>query len=649
MIRLRLATPAALVACALILAAPAAAESRHAHSKTDLAVQRSVRGGAKTIKVIITIDGAAERQQVRQALEAHGDVVKSEHPLVGAIAVELHREDLDQLANYPGVRSIAADALVSAGGSYGSDWGSTAANGTTSNVGGLTSTTLTNPLRSTLGLPSVASSGPTGRGIGVAIVDSGISPSFDFGFRITAFFDFTKGGVPANAYDDYGHGTHVAGLIGSNGVLSGFQLQGVAPEVTFVGLKVLDQNGQGSTSNVIKAIEYVVANRQRLGVQIINLSLGHPVFAAAADDPLVQAVERASAAGLIVVASAGNFGQNPSTGKTGYAGTTSPGNAPSAITVGCAVTQGTVARGDDRVAGYSSRGPTWYDAYSKPDVVAPGHRLTSDATSGSTLFNLLTTSRQRVGFGQFLQLSGTSMATGVTTGVVALVLEANRNAQYYGATRLTPNLVKAILEYSAIPVLDDAGAPYDVLTQGAGEINAQGAIALSSAIDTSARTGDWWLRNSVPTQTIIAATALVWAKNVVWGNNVVWGDLLFHNSSAWSTTILWGDQIIWGNFAITNASNLVWGDAAVWASNVVWGDRLIGMTDGDNVVWGSAFAGDNLVWGNLADDNIVWGNLFDDNIVWGNSYGGDNLVWGSGVDNVIWGNVVRPGPTGGLF
>ena len=178
MIRLRLATPAALVAWTLILAAPAAAESRHAHSKTDLAVQRSVRGGAKTIKVIITIDGAAERQQVRQALEAHGDVVKSEYPLVGAIAVELHREDLDQLANYPGVRSIAADALVSAGSSYGSDWGSTAGNGTTSNVGGLTGgTTFTNPLRSTLGLPSVASSGPTGRGIGVAIVASESPPS----------------------------------------------------------------------------------------------------------------------------------------------------------------------------------------------------------------------------------------------------------------------------------------------------------------------------------------------------------------------------------------------------------------------------------------------------------------------------------------
>jgi serine protease AprX len=481
----------------------------------------------------------------------------------------------------------------------------------------------------------------------VALIDSGIAPSFDFGSRITGFFDFTKGGVPATAYDDYGHGTHVAGLIGSNGFLSGFQLQGVAPEVSFVALKVLDKNGQGSTSDVIKAIEYVVANRQRLGVQIINLSLGHPVFAAASDDPLVQAVERASAAGLVVVTSAGNYGSNPNTGLPGYAGTTSPGNAPSAITVGCASTQGTVARGDDRIPGYSSRGPTWYDGYAKPDVVAPGHKLTSDANSSSTLFNLLPTSRQKVGLGQFLQLSGTSMATGVTTGVVALVLDANRSARYYGSAGLTPNLVKAILQYSAIPLSGDSGARYDVLTQGAGEINAQGAIALGSAIDTSSRPGDWWLRNSVPTQSVIGGTMYSWAQNIIWGNNVVWGDVLFRSGAAWSASVIWGDaHVAWSNLAVVNPTNIVWANAAMWDANIVWGNRLIGMWDGDNIVWGNVVGLDNIVWSNLTDDNIVWGNLFEDNIVWGNSLGGDNLVWGNGVDNLVWGNVSM---SGGIF
>jgi serine protease AprX len=639
----RLSSRALITALVAIIAAPVSAESRRSHPKTDLAIQRAIRGGAGTLRVIISVADPNERLAIRKALESHGDSIKSEHPLVGAFAAEIHAGDVSQLANYPGVQFVSVDAPVSAGAAtYGTDWGSSSGG----SIDTTTTTSTAGVLRSTLGLPPVAGSGPTGRGIGVAVIDSGISPSLDLGFRITGFYDFTKGGVPAYPYDDYGHGTHIAGLIGSNGLLSGFALQGVAPEVNFVGLKVLDKNGQGSTSDVIKAVEYVVANRQRLGVQIINLSLGHPIYADAADDPLVQAVERASAAGLIVVASAGNFGQNPNTGQVGYAGTTSPGNAPSAITVGCAVTRGTVARGDDRVATYSSRGPTWYDGFVKPNVVAPGHALASDTNVNSTLYQLLTSSRLKVGYSSFLQLSGTSMATGVTTGVVALVLQANRNAQYPGATPLTPNLVKAILEYSAIPMFDDAGVRYDVFTQGAGEINAQGAIALASAIDTSARNGEWWLRNSVPTQTVIGGAALTWAQNVIWGDNVVWGDLLFRNSSAWATTFVWGsDNIVWGNAVSTSATNIVWANAVVWASNVVWGDRAIGVTDGTNIVW-SNVAFDNIVWGNLCQDNIVWGNLFDDNIVWGNS---DNIVWGNGVDNIVWGNVAGPTPGGGLF
>src|SRR4030095_12493844 len=109
-----------------------------------------------------------------------------------------------------------------------------------------------------------------------------------------------------------------------------------------------------------KALEYVTANKARLGVQIVNLSLGHPIFAPASDDPLVAAVERATDAGLIVVASAGNFGINQKTGQPGYTGITSPGNAPSALTVGATDTKNTTTRADDAVAPYSSRGPSWF-------------------------------------------------------------------------------------------------------------------------------------------------------------------------------------------------------------------------------------------------------------------------------------------------
>ena len=117
----------------------------------------------------------------------------------------------------------------------------------------------------------------------------------------------------------------------------------------------------------------------------MNLSLGHPIYEPAGNDPLVAAVERAVSAGIVVVVSAGNFGGDPVTHEVGYAGITSPGNAPDAITVGAVETLQTVTRRDDQVAWYSSRGPSWYDGYQKPDVVAPGSHLASNVSSGSAL------------------------------------------------------------------------------------------------------------------------------------------------------------------------------------------------------------------------------------------------------------------------
>jgi len=195
------------------------------------------------------------------------------------------------------------------------------------------------------------------------VIDSGLEMSSEFSGRVSAFYDFTKGGVTAvYPYDDYGHGTHVAGTIGGSGALSNSpDYRGLAPNVRFVVLKVLDKNGAGYTSDVIRAVDFAVANRSSLRIDIINLSLGHPIYEPAASDPLVQAVERASQAGVIVVVAAGNYGRNPTTGLPGYAGITSPGNAQSAITVGAVKTQDTVVRSDDRIADYSSAGPTWYE------------------------------------------------------------------------------------------------------------------------------------------------------------------------------------------------------------------------------------------------------------------------------------------------
>ena len=169
----------------------------------------------------------------------------------------------------------------------------------------------------------------TGAEIGVAVVDSGIEPSKDFESRITAFYDFTRGGIATPPYDDYGHGTHVAGTIGGRGELSDkHEFEGIAPKVRLIGLKVLDSHGRGRTSDVIAAIEFAIVNKDKLGIDIINLSLGHPIYESAATDPLVQIVETAVRRGLTVVVSAGNYGTDPVTGKVGYAGLRRPGTHP---------------------------------------------------------------------------------------------------------------------------------------------------------------------------------------------------------------------------------------------------------------------------------------------------------------------------------
>ena len=280
--------------------------------------------------------------------------------------------------------------------------------------------------------------------------------------------------------------------------------------VSYVSLRVLDNYGVGLTSNVIHAVQWAVANKATYGINVINLSLGHAIYEPAASDPLVQAVEAAARAGIVVVASAGNYGTNLLTGQIGYAGISSPGNAPSVITVGAEKTFDTTTRSDDRIADYSSRGPTWFDAFAKPDVVAPGHRLLAAVGTSQTLYGLFPTMRQLIGGRAYLTLSGTSMATAVVSGTVALMIEEAKAT--YGAAPPT-NAIKAMLQVSAFPLKDATNQPYHVLAQGAGALNAAGALTLAQAINPTVPVGSYWLATSITKSTTID------------GQNVVWGDV----------------------------------------------------------------------------------------------------------------------------
>ena len=574
--------------------------------KLDINLRAALDAGRRDSQRVIIRTRAGERSALKRTLARHGDRIIADHDSIDSLTAVVHSEDLDTLAAQEGVLSISTDAVVEAkllGGLLG---------GLLRIVGGLVevvgSVLLPNGadtegpavapevLRETLGVNGQGS----GRGIGVAVIDSGLEMSSEFKGRVTGFYDFTRGGRATRPYDDYGHGTHVASTIGGSGALSSSrEYRGLAPRVNFTILKVLDEDGAGWTSDVIRAVDFAVANRAALGIDVINLSLGHPIYEPASTDPLVQAVERAVRAGVIVVAAAGNFGKNPTTGLPGYAGITSPGNAPSAITVGALRTEDTVSRRDDWIPDYSSRGPTWYDAVVKPDVVAPGHNIVAAAARSGTLYEKYP--QLKAADSDYMRLSGTSMATAVTTGVIALMLEGNRSANDYPENpSLTTNAVKALLQYSAFDVRNKTGLEYGPLEAGAGAINGKGAIELARAVDTSAQPGTPWLRTIPAPWTTIAGEDLTWQQTVVWGNTVVWGATVDMRETAWSSTVVWGADTSWSSTVVWGA-NLVWTDPQSWGSTVVWGADTIGTVNGDTVVWGAT--------GGMTPQSTAWGKL----------------------------------------
>src|SRR5215467_4582125 len=344
-----------------------------------------------------------------------------------------------------------------------------------------------------IGANSAWNSGFTGAGIGVAVIDSGINdnhPDLWDGAhthsRVVYHQDFT-GTATTNVnganYDLYGHGTHVAGIIGGNGYLSGGQYQGVAPGVNLIDLRALDANGAGSDSTVIAAIEQAIALQGTYNIRVINLSLGRGIPVSYTQDPLCQAVEAAWNSGIVVVVAAGNYGRLSVNGSNGFGTITAPGNDPLVITVGATKNNGSPNFSAQTKASYSSKGPTTYDHVVKPDIMAPGHGIVSLAAPGATLE--ANESQDLVkgsdGKSDYFTLSGTSMATPVVAGAAAVMVQEQNT--------LTPDQVKARLmktTYKMGLFSTSAYVPhlwqtftdfYDLFSVGSGLLNLQAAVA----------------------------------------------------------------------------------------------------------------------------------------------------------------------------
>jgi serine protease AprX len=496
--------------------------------------------------------------------------------------------------------------------------------------------------------PAVWSAGYSGKGIGVAVLDSGINNDGDLGVYSHGPVyteDFTiaansKGKRPAsNGLDWYGHGQHVAGIIASNGKSSNCAdctqvVTGIAPGVNLVNLKVLDASGEGSDSFVLAAIDRAIALKDKYNIRVMNLSLGRPVFESYTQDPLCQAVEAAWKAGITVVVSAGNDGRDNSVGNEGYGTIDTPGNDPYVITVGAMRSMGTATRADDLVASYSSKGPSAVDHVVKPDLVAPGNQILSLLAQHETLavtypedlaplsaYKHTSTSAGKPAIqpaydpnsgqqppsvkvapgysNRYLILSGTSMAAAVVSGAAADLLEA--------VPSLTPDQVKILLMKTAsksFPSFSSVTDPdtnqtftsyYDIFTVGAGYLDLNAALALAKSVPTgvTAISPIAIFDGATGAVELVFDTTSIFSDKGMWGASTVASDKgMWGAGTTWSNTVLAGDKALWGAGAAwasstTSANQGLWGASSDSANQALWGATAIWT---NQALWGASTA-----------------------------------------------------------
>ena len=441
--------------CVLALPATALAADQSAKAKIDNSVTAVLDAAGKNGAVPVIVFSTPGETGVVETMVPAG--VKTT-PLTAfdAVAAYLTEDEIGVLAESDSVGLVVADNPV-----FGFDY-----------VSSLDITNLA------IGLDAVASpadGGPTGAGVSVAVLDTGIATTSDLGSsRIVGWKDFVnKEKAP---YDDAGHGTFVAGLIAGDGTASlpldqggyaDMQLRGVAPQANIVGVKVLDGTGQGRSSAVMAGIIWAVANRDRYNIRVLNLSIGSNPVAPASFDPIAKAVEFAWKNGITVVCAAGNEGE------IGPGGILSPGNSPYVITVGATDTLQTPELSDDAVTYYSSVGPTLFDEYAKPDLVAPGNRLISLRVRDSYIdvnfpANLIPVAEYAPTDPDtdpdYVKLSGTSASAPVAAGAAALMIGEDAS--------LSPDDVKVRMMGTADP-FDDTTR----FEQGAGLLDVDEALA----------------------------------------------------------------------------------------------------------------------------------------------------------------------------
>jgi serine protease AprX len=399
--------------------------------------------------------------------------------------------------------------------------------------------------------------GINGRGVTVAVLDSGVAADLDLVSptnRLLASVNFADS---ESESDPGGHGTHVAGIIAGNGSRSDGEFKGIAPRANIVDVRVLGRTGSGRISSVIRGIEWTLAHRAAYNIRVINLSFGARNTLSYRADPLSAAVEIAWRRGLVVVAAAGNTGPERDT-------VSSPGINPYVITVGATDDRDTRDRDDDLLAWFSAWGSA--DSNPKPDLVAPGRRLVSVRVPGSTLDTLFPERLVSARNGStYFRLTGTSMSTGVVSGAAALVLQRRPS--------LTPDEVKGVLVDNTQGYGDESCQVLpDPIADGSGLVDAGDAVE---------RAGRWWQRPRPANRGLRPSDGFARAiYPVLYGTPLLYKDGL---------PVLW-ESVVW--------------DSVAWDS-IAW----------DSVAWDS-IAWDSVAWDSVAWDSVAWDSVAWDSVAW---------------------------------
>jgi serine protease AprX len=503
---------------------------------------------------------------VSAVAEANGSVER-EFTIIPAVQAQLPSSNLATLIKNPSVESISLDAPVVS-------------------TGFVEVSNLATAYPYAVNAPAVwnATTPRTGEGVTVAVIDSGVSQAGNADFQGTLgadrfLADVAINNTTLNTNDGYGHGTHVAGIIGGDGDRLAGKYIGIAPRAGLIDVKIADDLGNATVGDAIAGVEWVVDHKDAYNIRVLSLSLHSAVAQSYKTDPLDGAVEAAWLQGVVVVVAAGNMGNVPDA--VSYA----PANDPFVIVVGASDDQGTNTRSDDVVATFSSRGRT-QDGFDKPDVVAPGRRIVSDIDPNSIL--------ARTYFDRFVDLvyfrmSGTSMSAPVVSGTVALMLQQNPS--------LTPGQVKYILTKTAQPLLLDPSAKM---------VLADAATFYSGAVPE-----DFKSRNLSPhrdlRRSFVAKIGLV--AHVLGAPDPA----LEANRVGIDLSKLGGPG--------TNLSNVDW-NAIQWGA-IQWGAIQWGA-----IQWG-AIQWDAIQWGNVKWNAIQWGAIQWGAIQWG------AIQWGA----IQWGAI----------